>query len=143
MDPINSIQNSQSIQGTSQQQVSRPHPPPPPGNEPSSQPYNLQLSSLGQLFHAAGEAGEPEKAKAFHESLLEAMEKGDFKTETFMKTVSDEIKAYASELGINLEQALDALSANPEQLQGFRPPPPPADGKDPQGPPPNRDDLRA
>ncbi len=52
METINNI-NNQGIQGISNQQPNHPQGPPPPspiGNDHSSQPFDLQISSLGQII---------------------------------------------------------------------------------------------
>lgn len=138
MDVINRINGNQKIQPPvsltnkhiiSQQEEGKLSPPPP---------FNVQLTQLGQLFSVVEESGESvrNELKQFQESLFDALQSGNFDVNTLIENASDEIKAIAEEVGIDLKLAVTELSEHVQQMNSQIHQGPPPGGKPHHGPPP-------
>lgn len=84
------------------------------------------VSNLGQLMSAFSSMSEEEKAEAdsFRDSILSAVESGEYDAESLASNAPDSLVALAEENGIDLEELVDEIANMSEQA----PPPPPSGG---------------
>ena len=87
-------------------------PPPPPGGMPPSESA-LSLTE-----------DELEEADAYRETLIEAMESGEFDAETLAESAPDAVVAMAEEAGMSVEEFITQVAEEDES--GNMPPPPPS-----------------
>ena len=66
---------------------------------------------------------ELEEADAYRESLIEAMESGEFDAETLAESAPDAVVAMAEEAGMSVEEFITQVAEGDEN--GNMPPPPP------------------
>jgi hypothetical protein len=85
-------------------------PPPPSGMMPPSSALSLTEDEL-------------EEADAYRESLIEAMESGEFDAETLAESAPDAVVAMAEEAGMTVEEFITQVAEGDEN--GNMPPPPP------------------
>lgn len=86
-------------------------PPPPSGMMPPSSALSLTEDEL-------------EEADAYRESLIEAMESGEFDAETLAESAPDAVVAMAEEAGMTVEEFITQVAEGDEN--GNMPPPPPS-----------------
>lgn len=85
---------------------------------------DVSVSNIGQLLSAFSSMSEEDKtdADSFRDSILEAVESGEYDAEELAASAPDSLVALAEETGIDLEELVDEIASMAEQA----PPPPPS-----------------
>ena len=85
---------------------------------------DVSVSNIGQLLSAFSSMSEEDKtdADSFRDSILEAVESGEYDAEELAASAPDSLVALAEETGIDLEEWVDEIASMAEQA----PPPPPS-----------------
>ena len=85
---------------------------------------DVSVSNIGQLLSAFSSMSEEDKtdADSFRDSILEAVESGEYDAEELAASAPDSLVALAEETGLDLEELVDEIASMAEQA----PPPPPS-----------------
>lgn len=85
---------------------------------------DVSVSNIGQLLSAFSSMSEEDKtdADSFRDSILEAVESGEYDAEELAASAPDSLVALAEEAGLDLEELVDEIASMAEQA----PPPSPS-----------------